>query len=103
MASIEEHQKYMTIFYRKRDGEIRGYATGIQDMSFYGDDEEDFSIIFDFVVLEKDTQVLNNIQKFKVNTETKEIELLAEYAFNPEKYPIAGEEEKEVVDDEANV
>lgn len=89
MATIEEHQKYMTIFYKKRDGEIRGCATGIQDMSFYGDDEEDFSIIFDFVVLEKDRQVLDNIEKFKINTETKEIELLQEYAFQPDRYKIA--------------
>ncbi|MSS43798.1 hypothetical protein FYJ27_08660 [Anaerosalibacter bizertensis] len=89
MASMAEHQNSMTIFYRKRDGEIRGYATGIQDMSFYGDNAEDFSLIWDYVVLERDRQVLDNIEKFKINTETKEIELLPEHVFQPDKYKIA--------------
>lgn len=91
MASLEEHQNNMTIFYNKRNGDIKGYATGIQDMSFYGDNAEDFSLIWDYVVLKKDQQVLDNIEKFKINTETKEIELLPEHAFQPERYKIAEE------------
>lgn len=89
MASMAEHQNSMTIFYRKKDGEIKGFATGIQDMSFYGDNAEDFSLIWDFVVLERDQQVLDNIEKFKINTETKEILLLQEYVFQPDKYKTA--------------
>lgn len=92
MATMEEHQKSMTIFFRKKDGEIKGYASGIQDMSFYGDDEEDFALIWDCVVLEKDRQVLDNIEKFKINIKTKEIELLQEFVFNPEKYKVAEED-----------
>lgn len=89
MATMEEHQKSMTIFFRKKDGEIKGYASGIQDMGFYGDDEEDFSLIWDYVVLEKDLKVLNNLNKFKINVETKELEILPEFVFNPEQYSIS--------------
>lgn len=89
MTSLKEHQNSMTIFFRKKDGKIKGYSTGIQDMSFYGDNAEDFSVIWDYVVLDKDQQVLDNIEKFKINVETKEVELLSEYAFTPDKYKIA--------------
>ena len=66
MASLEEHEKSMTLYYSKRTGEITAFSTGIQDMSFFGDNKEDYEIIWDFVVLEKDTYVLENRDKFKV-------------------------------------
>ena len=43
--------------------------------------------------MKKDSQVLNNIEKFIVNTETKELELLPEYAFNPQNYKVAKKSE----------
>ncbi|WP_326514148.1 hypothetical protein [Clostridium intestinale] len=66
MASLEEHEKSMTLYYSKRTGEITAFSTGIQDMSFFGDNKEDYEIIWDFIVLEKDTYVLENRDKFKV-------------------------------------
>lgn len=89
MASIKEHEKSMTLFYSKRTGIIKGYATGIQDMSFYGNNAEDFSIIWDYIVVEKDRQVLDNIEKFIINTETRELEILPEYIFDPKNYKTA--------------
>jgi len=93
MWDINEHNNSMTIFFSKSSGEIKGYATGIQDMSFYGNNAEDFSLIWDYVIMKKDSQVLNNIEKFIVNTETKELELLPEYAFNPQNYKVAKKSE----------
>ncbi len=66
MASLEEHEKSMTLYYSKRTGEITAFSTGIQDMSFFGDNKEDYEIIWDFIVLEKDNYVLENRDKFKV-------------------------------------
>lgn len=56
----------MTIFYSKRTGDIKNYVTGITDMGYYGEDEEDYSIIFDYTVVDKDDYVLGNIDQFKV-------------------------------------
>lgn len=86
MCDINEHSNSMTIFFSKSSGEIKGYATGIQDMSFYGNNAEDFSLIWDYVIMKKDNQVLNNIEKFMINTETKQLELLPEFKLSLEKY-----------------
>ncbi|WP_073016784.1 hypothetical protein [Clostridium intestinale] len=66
MATLEEHEKSMTIYYSKRTGEITSFSSGIQDMSFFGDNKEDYKIIWDFIILEKDNYVLENRGKFKV-------------------------------------
>lgn len=87
MGTIEEMENSMTLFYSKRTGEIKGWCSGIQNMSFYGDDAEDYSIIWDFVVLPKDTNVMQNSAMFKINTETKILEIKSEYSFN--QYPVA--------------
>ena len=84
-----QHERKMTIFYSKSDGKIKGLATGIQDMNFYGEDTEDFGLIRDYVVLDLDKAVFDNYARFKINTATKEVELMEEYAFQPEKYKIA--------------
>ncbi|MCR2045481.1 hypothetical protein [Anaerosalibacter massiliensis] len=59
----------MTLFYSKRTGEIKNYQTGISDMGFYGDDEEDFSKIWDYIVVDRDDYVLDNVEQFKVVNE----------------------------------
>lgn len=89
MDNILQHENKMTIFYSKKDGSIKGIATGVQDISFYGDNAEDFRVIRDCIVIDKDMDVFNNFKRFVVNTETKEVELLEEYVFQPEKYKIA--------------
>lgn len=66
MATIEDMEKKMTIFYSKQTGEIKAYCGGIQNMNFFGKNKIDYEIIYDFIVLDKDDYVLNNIDKFKV-------------------------------------
>jgi len=64
--NIEEHQSNMTLFYSKQTGEIKSYATGLQDMNYFGDNKVDFEIIYDFIVVEKDEYVLSNLDLFKI-------------------------------------
>lgn len=73
MSTLEEHNKSMTIFYYKRTGEIKNVAYGIMDMSFYGEYEEDYSLIVDYIVVERDEFVFDRLRDFKVNVETKQL------------------------------
>ena len=43
----------MTIFFNRRTGRIMQISTGIQDMNAFGDEKEDFELIWDFIVVEK--------------------------------------------------
>lgn len=60
-----ENEK-MTLFFSKRTGEIKGYVTGISNMDYYGDDKEDYSVIFDFIIVGLDDYVLNNTNQFAI-------------------------------------
>lgn len=66
MATIEEMQEKMTIFYSKQTGEIKSALAGIQDMNFFGNNKVDFEIIYDFLVVDKDNYVIENLQLFNV-------------------------------------
>lgn len=62
----------LTIFYNKRTGDIKEMCTGAQDMSWFGDEEEDYEKIFGFVVVEYDGYVMENPDQFKIkNNEIK--------------------------------
>ena len=63
----------MTVFFNKRTGKIMQISTGIQDMNAFGDEKEDFELIWDFIVVEKDTFVMSNTDQFLVDVETKEL------------------------------
>lgn len=88
MASIEEMQAKMTLYYSKRTGDIKSYCTGINDMSYFGDNLEDYIIIWDYIVLERDNNVINNIKNFKINVETKQLEMKPDAV---PQYPIAAQ------------
>ena len=75
MASIEENEKKMTIFYMKSDGSIVNFSTGIQNMNFYGEHKEDYSLIYDYLVTDFDDYVMNNLKDFYVNTEENKLKL----------------------------
>lgn len=75
MGDIAEFENKMTIFYRKANGEIKNIVTGIQDMSFFGEEEGDYSLIWDYVVLDKDDFVISNPLNFKVNIVSKQLEI----------------------------
>ena len=77
MATIEEHNKSMTVFYFKRTGAIRNVGYGILDMSFYGEYEEDYSLIIDYVVVDRDEFVFDRIGDFKIDVETKQLVCVA--------------------------
>ena len=82
--TLEEMNSSMTLFYMKRTGDIVNKATGIQDMKFYSDFEEDYKLIIEFIVLPKDEYVLDNIERFKIID--KKIILKEEFRNNIEKY-----------------
>lgn len=82
--TLDEMNNSMTLFYMKRTGDIVNKATGIQDMKFYSDFEEDYKLIIDFIVLPKDEYVLDNIERFKIID--KKIILKEEFRTNIEKY-----------------
>lgn len=67
--------KYLTLFFSKSSGKICSYCANElpQDMSYFGENEEDFSIIWDYVVLEYNPFIMKNLEFFKVNPETKEL------------------------------
>lgn len=81
----------MTVIFSKQTGKIQAVFSGeLQTIkTLYGEDAEDFAIIWDEIIIPDDDGVLNNKSKFIVNTETREIELRPEYAINVEKYRVA--------------
>lgn len=64
MPNIQEMQSKMTLFYSKQTKEIKCMATGIQDMSYFGDNEIDFNLIYDYIVVGMDEYVFNNASLF---------------------------------------
>lgn len=77
MASDE----FITFFFNKRLGIMKDYCTGKQDMSFYGEEQQDYELIFDFIVLPRDADtdnIMTSKHNFLVNTATKEIEIKEE-------------------------
>ncbi len=67
MATIEEMNMKMTLYYSKNTGEITQLITGISDMNIFGTNKDDFKIIWDYIVVEKDDYVIKNLSKFIVN------------------------------------
>ena len=54
----------MTIFYSLHTGKVKCYCGGVQTMSYFGDEAEDFN--YGTLVVEKDQWVMNNYHKFIV-------------------------------------
>jgi hypothetical protein len=86
MATIDEMNLKMTLYYSKSTGELKSFSTGIQDMSIFGVNETDFSQIWDYIVLDKDEYVMSNLEQFKINLTTLQLEMKAEYV---SKYPVS--------------
>lgn len=62
--SIKEYEKSVTLFYSLATGDIRLYAGGKQDMSYFGKEKDDYN--YGYLVVEKDDFLLNNLGNFKV-------------------------------------
>ncbi len=71
--TIEDFENNMTIYYRKATGAIKQVAGGIQDMSVFGDEESDYTLIWDFIIAPRDENVRDNMNQFTVDLETKEL------------------------------
>ena len=76
---LSEFESKMTIFYSKRTGEIQTFCTGVQDMSFFSKNSEDYKIIWDYVVVDYNNFVIKNINSFVVDTNTKELSFMSEF------------------------
>lgn len=69
--------EFMTIYYRKANGEIKSIMSGSCDMNVFGDEKEDYMLIWDYIVIEYDEYVRFNWKQFKVNLETKSLVYIA--------------------------
>lgn len=56
----------MTIFYKKRNGDIISVLDGEHDMSMYGDMKEDYSLIYDFIVIPNTVSLHRNFNLYIV-------------------------------------
>lgn len=70
---VMPYDNLMTIFYRKKTGEIKTMMSGSCDMNVFGDEAEDYELIWDYVVIEYDEMIRNNPNQFIVDVETKEL------------------------------
>jgi hypothetical protein len=57
----------MTVFFNKRTGNIRIISGGEQTMNIFGEEKQDYELIYDFIVLEFDRYVLENSGSFYVD------------------------------------
>ncbi|XZH34392.1 hypothetical protein ACSW8L_16575 (plasmid) [Clostridium perfringens] len=64
--TIEDTNKYMTIFYSKADGEIMNTSAGKETMFFFADREEEYSLIWDYIQVPYSAEVMQFPQLFKV-------------------------------------
>ena len=64
--NIETFNKNMTVFYSKTTKEVRAISGGIQDFEFFGINKDDYSIIYDKVVVEYDSYAIRNMTLFKI-------------------------------------
>ena len=82
--TIEDFEQSMTVFYFKRTGEIKNISYGIGDMSFYGDNQEDYSLIVDFIIVDRDPFVFDRVSDFIVDLESRK--LIYRYSNDYKKY-----------------
>lgn len=82
--TIEDFEQSMTVFYFKRTGEIKNISYGISDMSFYGDNQEDYSLIIDFIIVNMDPFVFDRVSDFIVDLESRK--LIYRYSNDYKKY-----------------
>lgn len=73
MAKENDFENSMTIFYNKRTGKIVQVATGVQSMNIFGEEKEDFDLIWDFIIVKKDDYVMRNPIQFFVEVETRQL------------------------------
>lgn len=53
-------EEKLTIFYNKRTGSIKELCGGEQTMAWFGDEAEDYELIFDYLVVDYNEYILQN-------------------------------------------
>lgn len=66
--SIDDTNKYMTVFFSKMDGEIMNTTAGKETMFFFADREKEYSLIWDYIQLPHRAEVMQFPQLFKVES-----------------------------------
>ena len=56
----------MTVFFNKRTGTIKALLGGTQNMTFYGNEQVDYELIYDYIVVPFDNYVFQNCSSFNV-------------------------------------
>ena len=72
----------LTIFFNRRTGIIKELCSGAQTMDWFGEEAQDFELIYDFIIVEFDQYILENYMSMKV----VDRELKAKQEHIPEKY-----------------
>lgn len=82
----------MFLPYLKRTGDIVTpiimFETDLDIVTVFGDKAEDYSEIYDYINVPNDEYVMKNTDKFRVNIETRQLEMKKEAI---PKYPITTE------------
>jgi hypothetical protein len=74
--------KKMTIFYRLRNLEISDTCTGVQSFRYFGENIEDYEMIYGRLVLDYDVFILRNTQDFYLEkNENGEVQLKMKLEF----------------------
>ena len=81
--------EFMTIYFRNLNGEIKIIMSGSYDMDVFGDEKEDYIMIWDYIVVEYDEYVRFNCKHFKVDLENKSLIFVAPTSVS--KYAIVNE------------
>lgn len=72
-----QSDEFITFYFNKRTGDIKQYCTGVQDMSIYGNEQQDFELIYGFIVVDRDVEtnkVMRSRGEYIINLTTREIE-----------------------------
>ncbi len=56
----------LTIFYNKRTGSIKELCSGEQSMDWFGEEREDYELIFDYIIIDYDEYIMQNLHQFEV-------------------------------------
>lgn len=81
-----DYNTSMTVFYSKSSGKLQTVCSGIQNFNMFTDDADDLTQIWDYVILPEDKNVIYRPMNYKINLDTKQLEIRPEAV---PQYPIA--------------
>ena len=56
----------LTVFYNKRTGSIKELCSGEQSFDWFGDEGQDYQLIYDLIVVDFDSFIFENYMNMKV-------------------------------------